>query len=481
MFATTFLGHQGWAFRSDASTVLVDPLLREDFGEIHALGYRVWPPRELDLGKLGPVDAIVLSHEHDDHFDIPSLAKLDRKIPIYLSARSSTAAPAILQTMGFEVRPLVPGIAHAIGDLEVTPFTGDHVGTNCGDEWDTLPYLVRHTGGHGSFFTMVDIPITERHVQWAAAKAARPGLVTWTNNAIDWAHMAHYLAGREEGTQQTFIKMGMGHKMIEQHWGTPAAMMMCAGGFSFVGDREWLNRRVFCVDNEAVCAAMTKVYRKEKFVTATPGQTFNLVANKLKSIDATAPFVGTAPRDSWPTRGWSATGDVPDYAPATGRREFTDGELAKLTGDLEGVAAAWFGGKLFASLSSLLDSEVGDRKRAFALSLRRDPDEPIVFEYAPTACGFVRSSEPADRYLGGLECWASDFASVAAGELGPIALSFGRARVWNALADRFQFDPFAELYRVSHPLRRPAATLRNYERIWQSVASTQPVVPARAG
>src|ERR1700722_15955693 len=130
MLSVTFLGHQGWLVRSGEATLLVDPLLREDFGDIHALGYRVFPPRRLDLAKLPPVDAVVLSHEHDDHFDIPSLATLSRSIPVHLSARSSTAAKTILATMGFTVHPLAPGMPLPFGDLELTPFAGDHVSVN---------------------------------------------------------------------------------------------------------------------------------------------------------------------------------------------------------------------------------------------------------------------------------------------------------------------------------------------------------------
>ena len=81
MFATTFLGHQGWLVRTDRTALLIDPLLREDFGDLHALSYRVFPPRMLTPAAFPPIDALLLSHEHDDHFDIPSLATLDRRIP----------------------------------------------------------------------------------------------------------------------------------------------------------------------------------------------------------------------------------------------------------------------------------------------------------------------------------------------------------------------------------------------------------------
>src|SRR5262249_32081043 len=69
---------------------------------------------------------------------------------------------------------------------------------------------------------------------------------------------------------------------------------------------------------------------------------------------------------------------------------------------------------------------------------------------------------------GGFSCYGERawlVLAVLEGELGPLALSFGRSFPWNALPRRFQFDVFGELYRVSHPLRRPAAFLRNYERL----------------
>jgi hypothetical protein len=482
MLSVTFLGHQGWLVRSKETTLLVDPLLREEFGEIHALGYRVFPPRRLDLAKLPPVDALVLSHEHDDHFDIPSLARLSRSIPVHLSARSSTAARSILGTMGFTVSPLTPGMPLPIGDLELTPFAGDHVSVNCGDEWDTLPFMVRHLGGAGSFFSMVDITMTERHVEWAKKRSPKPGLVSWTNNALDWSHMADYLVERTEGTQQCFVKMGVGHKMLTTFWGTPAAMLMCAGGFAFDGDRAWLNGRVFCVDTEGVCEAMTKLYPKEKFVSTRPGQTFVMHEGRLQRTEDSTPFLTTEPRQAWPSRAKSASDETPDYAPATGRREATAEDLARLEGGLREFAASLVGGTIFRGLCSLLDHEAFDRAVSFALVVRTgDGDGRRVYVYDPASCAFVPGpDDPRASVLAGMECWATDLAAVLQGELGPIALTYGRARLWNALPARFAFDLFGELYRVSHPLRRPAQTLATYGRIWHRVKDTVPMVAARA-
>ena len=84
----------------------------------------------------------------------------------------------------------------------------------------------------------------------------------------------------------------------------------------------------------------------------------------------------------------------------------------------------------------------------------------------PNRCAFVRSA--SRDTIAGIECYASDLTAVLAGELGAIALTFDRSRLWHDLAGRIGFDPFAELHRVSHPLRKPAADLRTYEKIWQS-------------
>jgi hypothetical protein len=478
MFATTFLGHQGWLFRSERAAVLVDPLLCEDFGAAHALEYRVWPPRVLTAEAFPKLDAVVLSHEHDDHFDLPSLAKLDRAIPIWLSARSSVAAREIVRAMGFTVHDLVPGVPVRFGDLEIAPFTGDHVTVNCGDEWDTLPFLARSLDGHGSMFSMVDITITQAHVEWAAARAMRPGVVSWTNNALDWSHMADYLRERVEGTQQCFMQMGVGHKLIETVWGTPQAMVTCAGGFAFTGEKAWLNERVFCVDTEQVCALMGNVYKKEKFYSGVPGQTWIQRAGKLHKVESAQPFLATAARDSWPSRA-KAAGEPRDYAPATGRRALDAGELDRLRTRLAELAGSLVGGAVFRGLASLLASECGDRRPTFALVVR-DDGARRCFEYAPHACAFSEGAADAERtYVAGLECWATDLLAVLDAALGPIALTFGRARVWNSLPGRLNFEIFNDLHRFSHPLRRPREYLALYERLLAPVRDTAPVIFAR--
>ncbi|HET9991974.1 MAG TPA: hypothetical protein VFQ65_25770, partial [Kofleriaceae bacterium] len=125
-----------------------------------------------------------------------------------------------------------------------------------------------------------------------------------------------------------------------------------------------------------------------------------------------------------------------------------------------------------------LVTECGDRLPTFAIVVR-DGDQRRAFEYRPTECRFVATDRPDAAFLAGIEVWASDLVAVLDGTLGPIALTFGRARLWNALPQRFSFEIFPELHRLSHPLRRPAAYAKTYERLAAATRTTTPVIKHR--
>src|SRR5207248_7794285 len=163
---------------------------------------------------------------------------------------------------------------------------------------------------------------------------------------LDWSHMGEAPA-RDVGTEQCFHSMGGGHKLIASQWGKPAAMLMCAGGFSFHGRRAWMNDRVFWVDTEAVCRKLGELYRDERFVSTLPGQTFWMQDNRITSIDSAAPFLATAPLPEWPSRGRRVDTHIEDYAPATDRHHLGEGDVERLHEALDELAQGLIGGILF--------------------------------------------------------------------------------------------------------------------------------------
>ncbi|MEV6650965.1 MBL fold metallo-hydrolase [Streptomyces sp. NPDC051219] len=80
--AVTWAGHASWVIRIGGLTVLTDPVWsRKILGtpaRITPVGVR-WED-------LPPVDAVVISHNHFDHLDAPTLRRLPRTTPLFVPA-----------------------------------------------------------------------------------------------------------------------------------------------------------------------------------------------------------------------------------------------------------------------------------------------------------------------------------------------------------------------------------------------------------
>ncbi|MEU8529505.1 MBL fold metallo-hydrolase [Streptomyces sp. NPDC048629] len=80
--AVTWAGHASWVLRIGGLTVLTDPVWSR-----RILGT---PARLTPVGvrweDLPPVDAVVISHNHFDHLDAPTLKRLPRRTPVFVPA-----------------------------------------------------------------------------------------------------------------------------------------------------------------------------------------------------------------------------------------------------------------------------------------------------------------------------------------------------------------------------------------------------------
>lgn len=111
------LGHASLLVQSEVGSVLFDPLF---YGKHHEGVYDVYPPRSLDVQQVGHFDAVVISHAHADHFDLPSISLLPRTTPIIIPADPEIAS--CLHGLGFtqlvtarEFEPI------QLGQLELIP------------------------------------------------------------------------------------------------------------------------------------------------------------------------------------------------------------------------------------------------------------------------------------------------------------------------------------------------------------------------
>jgi L-ascorbate metabolism protein UlaG (beta-lactamase superfamily) len=71
----TLLGHASILVEMTSARCLMDPVFQDPFEDTAVVSC---PRRAIDLGAIPPIDLLVISHAHLDHFDIPSLAHIAR-------------------------------------------------------------------------------------------------------------------------------------------------------------------------------------------------------------------------------------------------------------------------------------------------------------------------------------------------------------------------------------------------------------------
>jgi L-ascorbate metabolism protein UlaG (beta-lactamase superfamily) len=114
--ALTWLGHSTVVVDVDGTRVVTDPVLRS----------RIWHLRRDDavgVEALGRLDAILVSHTHFDHLDLPSLERLDPRLPVLIPR----GAGGLVRRRGFaNVVEVEPGDEIAVADVRVRVTHADH-------------------------------------------------------------------------------------------------------------------------------------------------------------------------------------------------------------------------------------------------------------------------------------------------------------------------------------------------------------------
>ncbi len=137
-----FLGHATVLLELEGVRLLFDPLLR---GRVLHLRRQV---PQVDESMFAGPDAVLISHSHQDHLDLPSLRRLGRDTRLIVPS----GAGLWLANKGFaNVSEVDVGDVMKVGELEITAVVAHHNGGRLGGpQAKALGYLV--AGRHVVYF-----------------------------------------------------------------------------------------------------------------------------------------------------------------------------------------------------------------------------------------------------------------------------------------------------------------------------------------
>jgi L-ascorbate metabolism protein UlaG (beta-lactamase superfamily) len=85
----TWIGHSTFLINLEGTTILTDPVFSNKIGisllGLTTVGLRRFVPPAMTIPDLPPLDLVLVSHAHMDHYDIPSLRRLPRDVPMILA------------------------------------------------------------------------------------------------------------------------------------------------------------------------------------------------------------------------------------------------------------------------------------------------------------------------------------------------------------------------------------------------------------
>jgi L-ascorbate metabolism protein UlaG (beta-lactamase superfamily) len=134
----TFVGHASTVIDLDGIRLLTDPVLRPRVAHLRR------QVASADLLSARRPDAILISHQHFDHLDLPTLRSLGREMRLIVSPGSGP----LLRRKGFrQVEELPVGDSAAVGPVRVTAVPAEHDGRRWpfGNRGEAVGFLVEGT------------------------------------------------------------------------------------------------------------------------------------------------------------------------------------------------------------------------------------------------------------------------------------------------------------------------------------------------
>lgn len=275
----TLLGHASVLVEAGPMRILMDPVLRDPF---EAGMVTSCPKREIDVAGLLPLDVVVVSHRHADHFDLPSLDLLPRASQVVCA--DDPLLVYALRALGFShVTPMTPG----------GPLRGEHA-----ELWPTRSEsrAVRECGlvvrdPSGVFWNQVDTELSGETIEGLLRSCGRVDLLFAMYASQDFAFFdsLHSRFPAETHHRNLDVVLAIG----------PRLAVPASAGFRFTDEHAWLNRFLFPISRERFVEDLARLDSTLGTAVLDPGDAVVLEEGSDARVErASCPFARTVDADT---------------------------------------------------------------------------------------------------------------------------------------------------------------------------------------
>jgi Beta-lactamase superfamily domain len=287
-----FIGHASLLIEADGVTILMDPV----FFDPNYEGTNVMcPQREVGLTQLPHYDVIVVSHRHLDHFDVRTLASLDRHSIVVIPDGDPLLDDAI-RRLGFEQRI-------RLCDRQTFAFGGATlITTPSNANVREFGLVVRDSTA--TIWNQVDTQIDGTIACGVAEDYGPIDLLLAT-----WQPLLESEALTNETTSfpyERYFKLLRNAQLVY-----PRSIVPSACGFKYTGEGEWLNKFVFPASREMFARDVSALAPDTLVLSPNPGDTVDVHRGAGATLNRSAsPFVRMV-RDDTADTTFDPTGATP--------------------------------------------------------------------------------------------------------------------------------------------------------------------------
>jgi L-ascorbate metabolism protein UlaG (beta-lactamase superfamily) len=262
--------------------ILMDPVLQDPFEDGLVVSC---PKREIDVDRLPPIDVVIISHRHPDHFDLPSLDRLSRNCQVCCPA--DPLITHALKLLGFRhVTILEPGKPMSVEKIEILPTRSENQAVReCG---------IVFRDETGTFWNQVDTEISPITINTVIEHCSSVDLL--------FAMYASQNFSFFESLDKSFPYETHRQNLQNVLMIRPSLTVPGSAGFRFFGEHEWLNRFLFPISRGLFLDDLRTLDATLETAIMNPGDVAEIHDGEVKIQREASPFSRTLEDDTYQIR-----------------------------------------------------------------------------------------------------------------------------------------------------------------------------------